>query len=206
MWRKVYMIYSRWSTKEIEEFLKNRDEMKNSFDLVKVEYKKFEETNRNIVLMKEEFYEKLVGEGYGANGEKAKFLDFKIVPFRVPEEKIKNIKNNTLFLKLSPKLSLSECRRILMERLMVLERFKIFPENSYTLRIPPRSRHLDLHRGIAYINFSEDVDKNSVFCCRLFMNKFRHESNWFFCYFFKDYKEMKEFKEFKKIKENKEKK
>jgi len=185
VWDNVFIILSQWGIDEIYNFIKNYKKTEDELGMLKVEMNKFQETNRTLALMSRDLYKRLCDAGFS---EKNPLIDFRIVPYRVNPEHIKDKKS--LFLKLPHGMKLSQCRFEITRRLEIMKRFNIIPPD-YRLIIPPYSRLRDLHSGKAYINF-DHISPDGILCCRLFLHKIRIGNHWILCFWPKEHEENNE--------------
>ena len=77
----IYIIYSSWSLDTIRNFLLNL--MPDSISIMKIIYDySYNETNKTIIVMKEELYNLLIDQGYGVSRFE---IDFKIKKYKFNE-------------------------------------------------------------------------------------------------------------------------
>jgi len=163
----IYIIYSSWSLDRIRAFLSNF--MPNSVSIMKIIYdSSLNETNKTIVLLKEELYNLLIDEGYGISRFE---IDFKIKKYKFnnnilpPEGSSYN-----LFIPIIKKTTENQVTAIINKKLDELAEFKIIPEKSWRLKCPIDSRESGLVKLGCFIFFRNDVNIASISVVKFLLN------------------------------------
>jgi hypothetical protein len=185
----LFIVYSRKSVDYITNFLGNYGALGHDgvygvhvcYDM------NGNETNRSLVLCEEDIYEDLVAQGYEKTDQRLpnRQNEFLIDRYRFfpDNHHPKNEQTYNFFIKLPPvthpaftdcKAShfVSQLERVLNE----LVRAKVLPDHGYHLNVPMESRTTGKHRGVAYVTFDKNVDRNAIAAARVYIDHFNVEN------------------------------
>jgi len=170
----VALIFSNWTIGKIHDFLEDYlDARKNDIGLSKIErYKdkrgEMKDSNRTLLLLKREIYEKALKSGLDMPQPN---LDFRISEFSLSARHLPNEGyTSNLFIRLPDNLNTSDMETLLEDKLKSLVEFGLLKENEYSLKIPLNSRITGENKGFALCNFSENVDVKTRAIIRALLN------------------------------------
>lgn len=149
--QSVYVIYSKWCLADIRKFLLQTANAPSDVYL-KIERHAGRETNRTLALLPSSVATKLLAEGFGEKSE----VDFYLVPYTVRSHNLpREDETQDLYLPLPEWLTGSEVKESLLGRLGHFESFNIISLAKTIVKVPLKSRNGDIHRGAAFITFSD---------------------------------------------------
>jgi hypothetical protein len=163
----IYIIYSSWSLATIKNFLLNL--MPDSVSIMKIIYDAmYNETNKTIVVLKEELYNLLIQQGYGVSRFE---IDFKIKKYKFNENILPSgDKTNNLFIPIIKKTTESIVTSIINQKLDELALFKIIPEKSWRLKCPINSRENGHVKLGCFIFFRNDITVYNISIVKFLLN------------------------------------
>jgi len=159
----VYMIYSKWSLTQIDNFLKEFGEA----EYLRIVYdNKHIETNRTIAILSDEVYKKLCDAGFN----ESKNNGFKIKPYIVKE--IDNsIAVRTLFVPVPKEFCnlRDKVKDIISKKIINLSHLGIINESDWNINIPINTREKgDIKKG-CYISFNDNVELERISLIRILL-------------------------------------
>ena len=165
----VYVVYCSDKTPgEIREYLTKLKTEKSSVGPVRMEYYGIKETNRNICVMSDDIFKAMIDRGHSTQSRKDGLsvsryhLTNKDYPRNngVPLEIFIKLPLE-IFVKLPETTSLSLCRKILEEKLKILQDVRLLM-SDFKIDIPYKSRALGSHYGKAIISFGENSKRPEI--------------------------------------------
>lgn len=163
----IYIIYSSWSLDTIRNFLLNL--MPDSISIMKIIYDySYNETNKTIIVMKEELYNLLIDQGYGVSRFE---IDFKIKKYKFNENILPSgEKTNNLFIPIIKKTTETIVTSVINKKLEELAEFKIIPEKSWRLKCPINSRETGNVKLGCFIFFRNDITIYNISIVKFLLN------------------------------------
>lgn len=157
---EVVVIFSHWSLMEILNFIEDYSETKNDdqigtvrIDRFKNKRGEFSESNRTIILMNKELYNKAIEKGLGNKQDK---IDFRIAKYNLNAKHLPNkSQKGNIYLHFSKDISYRDINIQIRKKLKIMEKFGLI-KHSYKLFIPLESRDTEEHKGFGYLNFTDD--------------------------------------------------
>lgn len=153
----VGLIFSNWSLTEIKTFLEVRLEATTSqIGIMRVDRFQDKETNRTIILMDRQIYDRALTEGLD---KPQKSIDFKITEYQLrPRNYPRDGFSNNLFIPLPKELNVESASKQIQLKIDICVKFGLLEKGQAKLAIPLKSRELGSHRGAAYITFPRDFE------------------------------------------------
>ncbi len=162
----VYIIYSNWSIDKIKSFLINI--MPDSISFIKIIYDSmYNETNKTIVVLKEELYNLLIEQGYGVTRFE---IDFKIKKYKFNENILPPADTRNLFIPIIKQTTEYVVTSIIESKLDELSKFKIIPEKSWRIKCPINSRETGRVKLGCFIFFRADINVEVVSIVKFLLN------------------------------------
>jgi len=163
----VYIIYSSWSLDTIKKFL--LDLMPDSVSNMKIVYDSlYNETNKTIIVLKEELYNLLIDKGYGVTRFE---IDFKIKKYKFNDSILPGINKSTnLFIPIIKKTTESDLTSIINKKLEELSQFKLLPEKSWRIKCPINSRENGNVKLGCFIFFRHDISIYNIGIIKFLLN------------------------------------
>lgn len=146
----VYFIYSDWSLKRLDRFLKPEN-----VGILRILKQKGRETYKSLVVLNPKRYDELRRDGYDRPNH---VHGLTIYPYRLRTSSLPDIDTHALFVYVPPKL-LDHADAVIMNlesRLELLADWGVIPKDSYLVKALLKSREHDTLRGGCKIKFSRD--------------------------------------------------
>ncbi len=185
---EIYIIYSHLDVMSIFNIIRQYDPIGTTI-LPKVEYDRmYKLTNRSLVFLDKETYQKMVNDGLDKSSDT---LKFSISPYVCRDTYFpKEDETTSIFMRLPKTLSLLESRVFVENIMKQLCDKNIVKATDYTISLPPLAREqCGQHRGFAIIGLNHCVSKETAVVIRAFLNRrpitdslgntFYTECSWF---------------------------
>jgi len=127
------------------------------------------ETDRNIVLLQPETYNKLVADGYG---ERNPTNDLRIASYQLSSRDYPNqFQLNALFVPVPPVWANADLdvHGVVTDKLKLLVEWGIIKDGSYKVSVPVHSRQTGGVKGGCHINFEKDVTLEQIAMVRVIL-------------------------------------
>lgn len=175
----VYVAFSRWSLSHLDSFLSKYGPV--GFLRIVYEMSKNgqgpKETDRNIVIISDETYNKLCAAGYYNDGNYDAGREFKIAPFVLNDNNYPGPgRLQSLFVPVPQIWMTSDpaVSEVISNKLKHLASWGILPKDSWKITVPVRSRATGGVKGGCYINFDKDVTLPEIAMARVVLT----DTNW----------------------------
>lgn len=163
----VFVAYSSLSLEAIREFLLQFGPASEVSHL-RVSYDRDGfETDRTILVMHQNIYDKAVAAGFN---KRSPDMDFSIAPYHIGKFNLpKDGFTFNMYLPLPRDFTLTEAqvRRQLNDKLKTLVGFGAFPSDSYRITVPKLSRESGELKGSCFLTFDARVDSTTLASVRL---------------------------------------
>lgn len=163
----IYIIYSSWSLNTIKEFLISF--LPDSVSFMKIIYdSQSNETNKTIVVLKEQLYNILIQKGYGVNRFE---IDFKIKKYNFNDNILPSEGNTiNLFIPINKKTTDSIVTGIINAKLEELSDFNIIPKKSWRIKCPVNSRETGQVKLGCFIFFKDEISVYNISVVKFLLN------------------------------------
>lgn len=167
----VFMIYSNWSLKNIQECLSNLGNG-NVGPLHIDRDRNGEETNRTIGLLDESVYNGAVEAGYTGNSQLS-ISRYQLRKNSYPSRE----QAYSFFIPLPKNFNLSEleCRQQLETRFNQFIAFQLLKAGDFKISVPLVSRDTDHTRGFCFVSFKRSVDHDTIAITKVLL-----DNTWWF--------------------------
>jgi hypothetical protein len=116
----------------------------------------FKDSNRTVLLLKKSLFDRAMKEGLN---DKNPDFDFQILEYNLDFKKFPESGYSANFYIILPEmLKTDEAEKIIKEKMKNFVNFGLLEEKDYSLNIPLASRITGIHRGFAFLNFSDNLD------------------------------------------------
>lgn len=163
----VFLIYSGWSLPKIDNFLSEYGEA----GFLRIIYEKnHKETNRNLAILSEETFTALCSEGYNTRRYGGDFL---IARFVLRENNFPKSTHSFNFYIPVPQELIDEdvfVVNAIEDKLKYLSEWEIIPVNSWSIKVPLKSRETGGIRSGCFVKFKKEVENNNIAMARLLIN------------------------------------
>ena len=146
----VYFVYSDWSLKRLDRFLKPEN-----VGILRILKQKGRETYKSLVVLNPGRYKELCRDGYDRPNAVHGLI---IYPYRLRTSSLPEVDTHSLFVYVPPKL-LDHADAVVMNiesRLELLVDWKVIPKDCFLVKALMKSREHDTLRGGCKIKFSRD--------------------------------------------------
>lgn len=165
----VYLIYSKWSLLQLDNFLKDFGDV----GFLRIVYDNDgKETDRTIAILPETVYDYLCEEGYGevAKGTRSYGRGLRISPFRLKDSSIQGEgRSKTLFVPVPKTLDDSQVIPAVIDKLKHLSEWGIVQDNSWSVNVPLKSREEGNLQSGCFVSFKRDVSIKQVAMIRVLL-------------------------------------
>lgn len=169
----IYIIYSSWSLEKMKNFLLGF--LPDSISFMKIIYDcQYNETNKTIVVLKEELYNILINQGYGITRFE---IDFKIKKYKFNDNILPYDDNTNLFIPVIKKTTESIVTTIINNKLEELAKFKIIPEKSWRIKCPINSRETGQIKLGCFIFFKPEITNSNISVVKFLLNNTYWDDN-----------------------------
>lgn len=161
-----YVIFSEWSLREIETFLKTKMTAKSYIGPLHLVFDfNGEETKRTFVLLSDDVVDSLARDrkGYVYKPGEYNNPDFCFAKYRVPDNLV--IENKSLCVpipKRDLKISGSEAKAAINTQLKPFFDLRLLSDKDVRIVVPLESRESDIPKNAVYINFEQNVDNELI--------------------------------------------
>ena len=166
----IYIIYSSWSICKMKDFLDNI--LPDNVGLLKIVYDTIgNETNKTIVLMSNELYDKLLELGYGTYRYGIDFIikRYKLGNYILPGEN----KSNNLFIPTIHKTTELFITTVLTNKLELLVKYNIIPPQSWRIKCPLNSRENGFIKLGCFIFFKPEISDYNIGVVKFLLQNLR---------------------------------
>lgn len=182
----VYIIYSNWQLKDIEDFLRANKEGK--FSHLRIDYdRNGKETNRTICAMTQNLYESLRGQGYVNSDGEISISAYEIRKFNLPPPDC----TYDFYISVPKEMSAKEVTRLINEKILSIKSYDLIRKGDYEIVVPLLSREKGTIRGSCFVKFDKNVNKDKIIAMKILLDNtyFSSESKEIFrCYWAKEKK------------------
>jgi len=167
----VYMIYSKWSLLQLDNFLKDFGDV----GFLRIVYDNdSKETDRTIAILSDDVYNTLCDEGYGdtKQGSRSYGRGFRITPFVLKENNFPGEgRTKTLFVPVPKTLGSDDSQVIatVVDKLKHLSEWGIIEDNSWSVNVPLKSRERGGVRGGCFVSFKRDIPLECIAMVRILL-------------------------------------
>jgi len=168
---QVYIIYSRWSLSQLDNFLKDYGDV----GFLRIIYDNTgKETDRTIAIITQQVYKSLCNSGYGVSsqGSRSYGKGFKIMPFSMKENNFPGLgRTKTIFVPV-PKYFENDDSRVIVavdDKLKHLAEWDIIPDKSWIVNVPLKSREKGGVNGGCFISFNQEVPIEQIATVRILL-------------------------------------
>jgi hypothetical protein len=160
----LYIIYSKRSLEDIHSFLLSYGTL-DQIGPARIMYYRGKETDRTVILLSPEVYDKLVEDGYGHRNR-----DLYIVPYQLRDYDRPKNGERSLFFSLPKDKKGSECRAYIGYALAIATSLGAIPKDGYKLSIPLYTRTSDVHKGLGFLHFDTEVPIDNICYLKAFLH------------------------------------
>ena len=193
----VVMVFSRWSLRKICDYLAEKvDAKEDQIGLIRIDRgRDGNESNRTIILLKHELFERCKSYGYT---ESQRDIDFRISVYEVKEHNLpKEGYSRNFYIPLPKEISGENATHQIQNKINILIKCGMFPNSVPRLKIPIESRETGNHRGRAFVTFSRNTNVKTLALARICLHDTRlytSEDNFGFmkCFWAKEIKRHKQ--------------
>jgi hypothetical protein len=171
----VYIVYSKWSLKQIDTFLSDFGGCEYS----RIVYEKntegkTSETNRTIVVISDKTYKILCDDGYGdTNDIKPKIRGFKIKQYVVRDRNlISETPTRKLFIPVPHELKTKHdiVLKTVNDKLKQMSELNIIDDLCWEINIPLKTRETGDVRNGCHITFTDNIDINKIAMTKILLD------------------------------------
>ena len=162
----LWMIHSGRSLTEIYDIVKDNAQEGEKIGPIRIDLHRGVDKCRVIFMFDEAIREHVMGQ---------RLYDLNIVPYKIRPNLYPGHDNNrNLFIFLPDNLSLFECHKSLEDKMKEFVKFNLVKLDDYNIKIPPKVRGSEVHRGVCYIYFNNHIDTDQIVLIRIML----HNSRW----------------------------
>ena len=167
----VYLIYSKWSLPQLDNFLKDFGDV----GFLRIVYdNEGKETDRTIAILPPDVYETLCNEGYGEakQGSRSYGRGLRVTPFLLRDNCFPGEgRTKTLFVPVPKDLGADDSQVIaaVIDKLKHLSEWGIVEENSWSVNVPLRSREKGGVKSGCFVSFKRDVALERIAMVRVLL-------------------------------------
>lgn len=162
----VFLLHCKWSIHNLDKFLSKY----GTVGTLRIVYTNNRvETNRTIAILSDDVFQKLQNEGYDVRSPDRELT---ISRFELRESCFPTQdRNSTLFIPVPNSLILQDdfVHEEINAKLKHLAHWNIIPDDSWTLRVPLKSREKGEIKSGCFIKFNDDVHINDIAVARILM-------------------------------------
>lgn len=155
----VYLIYSKWSLLQLDNFLKDFGDV----GFLRIVYDNDgKETDRTIAILPDTAYDALCEDGYGdaKQGNRSYGRGFRVTPYLLRDSSYPGEgRTKTLFVPVPKTLGTDDSQVIaaVVDKLKHLAEWGIVEDNSWSVNVPLKSREKGGVRSGCFVSFKRDV-------------------------------------------------
>lgn len=161
----VYVIFSGWSMGEIADFIEEKAAHKNDVGIMRIDFFEGKETDRTIILLDSNLYQKLREET--RHNKEFSIDQFKLGSHWYPK---RDESEKSLYIQLPNCHDARQCRESLTLKLKEMVHFGMFGGDDYKISIPLESRNGSKHMGHSYVDFDESVGPDAIAFARVLLS------------------------------------